>query len=68
MIETPQIFPFELDSVVGAACNRRGHRVWKHWEVVERFFYEETVDAVAVEDEVAAVGVLISYHATGPTV
>ena len=32
--------------------------------MVEGFFDEEPVDAVAVEDEVGAVGVLISNHAT----
>ena len=31
--------------------------------MVERFFYEKPVDAVAVEDEVGALGVLVSYHA-----
>ena len=31
--------------------------------MVERFFDEQAVDAVAVEDEVGAVGVFVSDHA-----
>ena len=32
-------------------------------EVIQRFFDEEAVDAVAVEDEVGAGGAFVSYHA-----
>jgi hypothetical protein len=34
-------------------------------KVVETFFYEQTNDAVAVEDEVCAAGLVIANHAVG---
>lgn len=57
----------ELDALVGAAGGR-GHGVRDHGKVVEPLLDEQADDAVAVEDEVAADGGLVTDHARGALV
>ena len=55
-------FALKLDAGVGAA-DGGGDGVREDGEVVQRFFHEEAVDAVAVEDEVRAGRAFVADHA-----
>jgi len=52
----------ELDTGVSTAY-RGGDLLGLCWQVVETFFDKQTDYAVAVEDEICAAGIAITYHA-----
>lgn len=55
-------FAFEFHSGVGPS-DRCCDGVGQYWQMIEGFLDQEAVDAVAVENEVGPIGVLVADHA-----